>query len=132
MNQRAAIQTDNHAGEERVPHLVISWVGLTVPPLAWSMQMGVRLALQPWICTHDAHWISDLAAVIAILLSLAGGVLAWQRWRALRSEAPPHRSSQIRQRALFMARLGVWSCALFVLVTVAQWIPERIFSACPQ
>jgi hypothetical protein len=117
---------------QQVANLIAAWLGLLLPPLAWSMQMGARYALQSWICLHGHHWVSDVIAVAAILVTLAGGVVGWQQRRDLLSDRNRQVSDQLRQRALFMATLGVAMCVSFELVIAAQWLPERILSACPQ
>jgi hypothetical protein len=116
------------AFRESIADLVWLWVGLMLPPLAWAMQMGTMYALQPWLCVHgQIRAPNDVISLLAAVVAAAGGVIAWRRHRALSSTSPEQR----RLRACFMASLGVALSAMFVLVIVALWLPNRLMSPCP-
>jgi hypothetical protein len=117
--------------QERIPHVILLWLGLLLPPLAWTLQMGVLYMLQPWECLHpDRVALSNPISLVAIVIAIAGGVVAWRRWHALREPAPEP-MEQLRSRGRFMALLGVLLSALFALVIIAQWIPNHLLSPCP-
>jgi hypothetical protein len=117
--------------QERISHIILLWLGLLLPPLAWSMQMGVMYMLQPWECLHpDRVALSHPISLMAIVIAAAGGLVAWRRWQALREPAPEP-VEQLRSRGRFMALLGVSLSALFALVIIALWIPNHLLSPCP-
>jgi hypothetical protein len=116
--------------QERVRDLFSLWGALLLPITAWALQMSARYALQPWLCKHE-HAASDLVTLAAVMLAVAGGVLGWLRLSRLRAYPDLHGSTQLHQRAQFMAALAIALCAMFVLVIIAQWIPERLLSPCP-
>jgi hypothetical protein len=114
--------------QESVADLVRLWLGLTLPPFAWAMQMGTMYALQPWLCVHgQMRPLNDVISLMAAGVALAGGMIAWRRHRALASSSPEQRSL----RARFMASLGVALSAMFVLVILALWLPNHLMSPCP-
>ena len=115
---------------ERVRDLITLWGALLLPLSAWALQMSARYALQPWLCKHG-HTASDLVTLASVILALGGGVLGWLRLSRLREHPDLHGSTQLHQRAQFMAALALALCAMFVLVIIAQWIPERLLSSCP-
>ena len=116
---------------ERILHFALLWLGLLLPPLAWTVQLAVMYVIQPWECLHpDALQYQTRYRAGGLLIALAGGVVAWRRWHALREPAPEP-MEQLRSRGRFMALLGVLLSALFALVIIAQWIPNHLLSPCP-
>jgi hypothetical protein len=85
------------------------WLAILLPLLAWSMQMGARYALQPWICARGEHVISNTFAAVAVIVALAGGLIAWRTRRRTILAQVPSNNEVIRARARFMASLG-WGC----------------------
>ncbi len=119
------------AFSESIKELAWLWLGLTLPPLSWAGQMATMYALQPWLCLHGGtHVPNDLISLIAALVSIVGGALAWRRLREL-SGLTASATQQCLSRARFMASLGIAQSAIFVLVILAQWLPNRLLSPCP-
>jgi hypothetical protein len=119
------------AFDEPMADIIRLWLGLLLPPLAWSVQLGSMYALQPWLCAHGGvHAPNDLISVLAAIIAAVGGVVAWRRRLAV-SRLASDPTEQRRSRACFMASLGVALSAIFVLVIFAQWIPNHLLSSCP-
>lgn len=118
--------------QERISHFALLWLGLLLPPLAWTVQLAVMYAIQPWQCLHRGGLaVSDPISVLAALAALAGGVIAWVgRQEALASASQPA-EQQLRSRARFMSSLGVALCVMFLLAIIAQWIPNHLLNPCP-
>ncbi len=118
--------------QERIVHLALLWLGLLLPPLAWTLQLAVMYAVQPWQCLHPAGIaVSDPISVLAALTALAGGVVAWVGRRASIAPASHPAEQESRSRARFMSTLGVALCVLFLLAIIAQWIPNHLLNPCP-
>jgi hypothetical protein len=117
--------------QERV-HLALLWLGLLLPPLAWTVQMAAMYTAQPWQCLHpEGISVSDSTSLLAALAALAGGAVAWVGRRKSLASASQPAEQQLRSRARFMSSLGVALCVLFLLVIIAQWIPNHLLSPCP-
>jgi hypothetical protein len=112
------------------PGLSLLWVGLLLPPLAWTLHFSVIYAVQPKVCVDDTRGILVASAVIFTLIALAGGAAAWRSFRLFRERAVAE-LPQRRMRARFMALLGIGETILFLLVMGAQSIPFYLLSACP-
>ena len=114
--------------QERV-HLALLWLGLLLPPLAWTVQMAAMYTAQPWQCLHpEGISVSDSTSLLAALAALAGGAVAWVGRRKSLASASQPAEQQLRSRARFMSSLGVALCVLFLLVIIAQWIPNHLLS----
>jgi hypothetical protein len=116
---------------ERVRDIQRLWAAVLLPLGAWALQMSARYAIQPWLCKHSGHAASDAIALVALVLALAGGALGWHALATRRTQPADAGLAQLHQRERFMAALALGLCAMFVLVIIAQWLPERILSPCP-
>ena len=118
--------------QARILHLALLWLGLLLPPLAWTVQLAVMYAIQPWQCLHPGGIaVSDPISVLAALIALAGGVIAWvERREAIAATSQPP-DQQLRSRARFMSSLGIALCLLFLLAIIALWIPNHLLNPCP-
>jgi heme O synthase-like polyprenyltransferase len=119
------------AQQANVADLTWWWVAVLLPPFVWAVQMALLYALQPWFCSHAApRATADLISLVAAVITVAGGALAWRRRRAL-SPDTASQPDRVLARAWFMASLSILLCALFVLAIIAQWIPNHLLSPCP-
>jgi hypothetical protein len=105
------------------------WTGILAGPIAWAVDLTSTYALVHWTCS--SHRETALHAVPAAALAVVAGgavlsVLALQQTRG----AAPSDGGDPRQRARFMAVLGLTSCALFALTIVAGAIPQWVLDAC--
>ena len=66
---------------------------------------------------------------VALAMVRGGAVVSWRR-AAAHADATPTDGGDPRQRARFMAILGLASCALFALTIVAGAIPRWMLDAC--
>jgi hypothetical protein len=66
---------------------------------------------------------------VCLALALVGGIVAF-RVLGRAHQAPP--SLPLPSRSLFLGRAGLLSSALFVMVIIAQWIPELFIDPCRQ
>ena len=106
------------------------WLAVVIGPLAWLVYLQTAYALVPWACRRPtAGKISLLAAgVLALALSTAGLVTAWQAWRRLGRDGAA--TGTVTARTRFMALTGIGTSALFVLVVVAGMLPVLLLAPC--
>jgi hypothetical protein len=104
------------------------WVAIVIGPLAWLAYLQTAYALVPWACRRPTAGMVTLLAVgvIALALSTAGLVTAWQAWRQVDRGATAGTTGRTR----FMALTGIGTSALFVLVVVAGMLPLLILAPC--
>jgi hypothetical protein len=106
------------------------WLAIVIGPLAWLVYLETAYALVPWACRRPtAGMIALLAAgVVALALSTAGLVSAWQVWRRVARDGAT--AGTVSARTRFMALTGIGSSALFVLVVVAGMLPVLLLAPC--
>ncbi len=109
--------------------LLALWAGVLVPPLAWLSNLLVSYLLVPWACATGRQFVLHLVTLVAVLLALGGGLLAWHNWWRAGREWPGD-GGGVLVRSRFMAVVGLLSSAVFGLVILAQGIPSFILHAC--
>jgi hypothetical protein len=131
-------QTDVIAGRDGGEHPSASlrwlsplplWAGILAGPVAWALDLSVSYAMVKWVCSSQRDVVLH-AITLAALAMVAGGAAV--SMLALRHTAgdEPTDGGDPRQRARFMAILGVTSCALFAVTIVAGAIPRWVLDAC--
>jgi hypothetical protein len=105
------------------------WAGIVAGPVAWAFDLTVSYALVKWACVAERQTILHLLTVAALVGCAAGAVVSWLAFRQS-ADAVPTDGGDPRQRAHFMAILGLTSCALFALTIAAAAIPNWIVDAC--
>jgi hypothetical protein len=100
------------------------WLAIVIGPLAWLVYLTTAYALVPWACRRPTGGLIALlaAGMVALALSTAGLVSAWQAWRRAGNGAAT--------RTRFMALTGIGTSAIFVLVVVAGMLPLLLLSPC--
>jgi hypothetical protein len=111
------------------PKAAVLWIGILTAPLAWAGDLLVRYSLVHWSCGTRQTVVLELVSVIALLLVIGGGMVAW---RALRRTPPgaPANGGRPVDRVRFMAMLGVLTSLLFAVVVVAGAVPQWVLDAC--
>ena len=104
------------------------WAGLLSGPTAWGLDLGISYALVKWACATHRGDVLRLLSATALAIVAGGAVLSWQALRTARGE--PDDGGAPRQRARFMAMLGLMSSALFALAIVAGAVPRWMLDAC--
>ena len=105
------------------------WVGLLLPPIAWIAQLQTLYLTSEYGCTTlDFVW-NHVTSVVALVVSAAGGVIAWRLWRSGGSHTS-NEGPKPSSRRQFMALLGVLTGALFTVVVFAQWLPTLVGVPC--
>jgi hypothetical protein len=102
------------------------WIGILLPPAAWSIAMEAIYLTNDYSCygAGVAGW-SHLSAALGVVLCIIGGVIAWTQ---LPERAGNDSASLTRDR--FMANLGIVLSLIFALLIVAQWLPMLVGIPC--
>lgn len=105
------------------------WTGIVAGPAAWAIDLTASYALVKWTCLTQRETLLHLVTVLA-LAGCAGGAVVSCLALQHSADAVPTDGGDPRQRAHFMAILGLTSCALFALTIVAATIPRWFLDAC--
>jgi hypothetical protein len=108
----------------RPPVLTLLWLALLLPATAWAAMLGIQFSLTDERCVSGVQWPMQIIAIIAVVVALVPGVLAWPRWRAIEA------GSASADRTRFMLGLAVGSSAIFTLVTLLSAVPVWFLDPC--
>ena len=104
------------------------WAGVLVGPTAMLLQLQINYALVLWACANRHTWPLHLVSLIALIVTVVAGFLAYRIWRRL--AALHEDSGGTLARSRFMAAVGVLISLLMSGVIVAQWLPLFIHGPC--
>jgi hypothetical protein len=105
------------------------WTGILAAPLAWAGDLTASYAIVKWACITQNEAPLRIIALAALLVALAGGGVAWISLTHTSPNSPTD-GGRPRQRARFMAQLGLASSAFFAVTIVAGTIPQWVLHAC--
>lgn len=109
--------------------LLSQWMGVLLAPSAWFVQLQTSYLLVFYACSSRNHFTLHLATLLFLLLSAAGGFIAWSNWRRAGRKWPDEHATPA-SRTRFMAVLGLLTSALFFLLILTQGIPSFFLEPC--
>ena len=124
-----AAQADVTAGDIRWLSPLPLWTGILAGPLAWGFDLTMSYALVKWSCNAHREGILRLVTIVAVAVLAVGTTTAWMAFIRTAHDAPTD-GGLPRQRARFMAILGLVSSAFFALTIAATTIPQGLLDAC--
>jgi hypothetical protein len=105
------------------------WTGILAGPIAWAFDLMASYALVKWVCRSDGEVVLQLITLGSVAIVIAGAAISWAALMRTQADLPTD-GGRPRQRARFMAILGLGACALFGLQIVAGAIPHWVLDAC--
>jgi hypothetical protein len=105
------------------------WFGILAGPLAFLLNLQLSYMLVQPVCVTAHHLVLHLVPVGALLLTVSGGVSAWRNWRRT-GQAESSEAGGVLPRSRFLAGVGLLTSGLFIVVIVAQWLPNFILALC--
>ncbi len=105
------------------------WIGILTGPIVWAVDLLMRYALVKWSCHTGRLWYFDALTITALALVAFAAVVAWNALQQTSRDEPTD-GGMPRQRARFMAVLGLTISALFGLQIAAASIPNWVLDAC--
>jgi len=121
--------SDLTAGDLRWISPLPLWSGILAGPIAWAFDLEVRYALVKWTCVSQRPALLHAVTAASLLVVAAGACVSWLALQRTAAHVPIDGGGP-RQRAQFMATLGLASSALFALAIVAGAIPQWMLDAC--
>jgi hypothetical protein len=105
------------------------WTGILAGPIAWALDLTASYALVKWTCLSQRESVLHGITLAALAMIGVGALFSFLALQATSADRPED-GGRPRQRARFMAMLGLASCALFALTVVAGAIPRWVLNAC--
>jgi hypothetical protein len=105
------------------------WFGILAGPLAFLCNLQLSYMLVQQVCVTAHHFVLHLMPIGAILVAASGGVSAWRNWQRIR-QAESGKAGGVLPYSRFMAGVGLLTSGLFIVVIVAQWLPNFILTPC--
>lgn len=105
------------------------WTGILAGPIVWAIDLLASYAIVKWVCRTDNHAALNLISFASLAVVLAAAAISYMALTSTRHDVPTD-GGRPRQRARFMAMLGLVSCALFALQIIAGAIPHWVLDAC--
>jgi hypothetical protein len=105
------------------------WTGILAGPIAWAFNLTASYASVKWVCHTGSYGVLRLITVVSLALVGAAAAISWIALMRTAHDVPTD-GGRPRQRARFMAMLGLASCGLFALQILAGAIPHWVLDAC--
>jgi hypothetical protein len=122
-------ETDLTAGEIRWLSPLPLWTGILAGPTAWAADLTASYALVKFVCRTGRVGVLHAVTAAALVMVLGGAFVSWVALLHTPADAPDD-GGYPRQRARFMAILGLVMAALFTATIVAGAIPRGVLDAC--
>ena len=108
---------------------VALWTGILGGAIAWLTSFEARFALAPLACVMQGKLPLYIISLLALGITAGCGFIAWQQWTIVGKQWPDNADSTT-SRIRIMAIGGVLLNAMFIIVIVAQAIPEVMLAPC--
>lgn len=105
------------------------WTGILTGPIVWAIDLLARYAVVKWSCHTGHHWYFDALTIVSLVVVAFAAVISWTALQQTSADEPTD-GGMPRQRARFMAILGLTVSALFGLQVAAASIPNWVLDAC--
>jgi hypothetical protein len=105
------------------------WTGILAGPLAWAFDLTASYAVVKWVCYSNRNGVLSLITTASLAVVIGAAALSWTALMRTANDVPTD-GGRPRQRARFMAVLGLASCSLFALQIIAGAVPHWVLDAC--
>jgi hypothetical protein len=133
MSDPTTIRTGERTGAERITPderaPVAQWVGLFLAPATFALHLQINYNLVPWACVRRADLWVHVVDLLAVLLGLAGSIVAWRVWLSAGREVPGEEGGSLA-RTRFIGATGLGFSAMITLVLIGQWAAAFFISTC--
>jgi hypothetical protein len=96
------------------------WIGMLLPPAAWSVAMEAVYLTDVYTCSGWAIRSSHISSAAGLIFCIIGGFVAWKAMPQRTGDSP---EPLPLSRSVFMSVLGIALAVLFGLLILAQWLP---------
>ena len=106
------------------------WTGVLGAPVLWFAQFQLTYFVVPRICRNHHIGAFHIITVISVALIAACGLACWYYWRRFAHSSKSDDAPGAFGRETFLSILGIFTCVLFLLATIAQGIASFYISPC--
>ena len=125
MGAKSAVE----AGDVRWLSPLPLWTGIVAGPAAWALDLLASYAVVKWVCVTRNYAVLPLITLASLAIVVGGAGISWAALTRTAQDVPSD-GGRPRQRARFMAILGLALCGLFALQILAGAIPHWVLDAC--
>jgi hypothetical protein len=104
------------------------WAGIVLGPIAWAFDLQLSYALTYKACSTGKYFILYIVSFSTMIVALGGALISYSV--LVRARAGEDEGGHGRDRAHFMARMGLYLSLAFVIVIIAQAVPRFMLSPC--
>jgi hypothetical protein len=122
-------EIDLDAGAVRWLSPLPLWTGILAGPIAWAFDLTASYALAKWACIQQSHAALNAIAFVSFAIVCVGAAVSWLALQHTDASLSTD-GGRPRERARFMAILGLAVSALFALQIAAGVIPQWVLDAC--
>jgi hypothetical protein len=122
-------QTDVSAGERRWLSPLGLWAGILAGPIAWALDLTASYAAVKPVCRMQSDGLLHLITFVCLAMVMSGALISWFAFQRTPGDTPTD-GGQPRERARFMAILGLTASAMFAVQILAAAIPRWVIDAC--
>lgn len=115
--------------EERATTPKALWLLVVAAPIIVAIEMQTNYVLVRQACSAQRNLALYAVIVVAILLTVATGLIALALWR-VEGIIWPTEETDLPARVRFIAVLGMLSSGMSLLVLIAQGIATVLFNPC--
>ena len=105
------------------------WTGILGGPIAWALDLMASYAVVKWVCHTRNYAMLPLITAASLAMVVGAAAISWTALMRTTDDVPTD-GGRPRQRARFMAILGLASSGLFALQILAGAIPHWVLDAC--
>ncbi|MDB4883125.1 MAG: hypothetical protein JWL95_1891 [Gemmatimonadetes bacterium] len=105
------------------------WVGMFLAPAVFAAHLQIAYVLIPWACVRRGGLWIHFVDVVAVVLALAGTMVAWRVWLSAGREMPGDGGGSL-PRTRFIGAAGLGFGAMITLVLFVQWVSAFFLSPC--
>jgi hypothetical protein len=105
------------------------WTGILAGPVAWAFDLTASYAIVRWVCRTNTYGVLMVITFVSLAIVLGAAAISWTALMRTAGDVPTD-GGRPRERARFMAVLGLASCGLFALQILAGAIPNWVLDAC--
>ena len=109
--------------------LAALWAGILIAPAAFAANLQLGYLLVHPACLRNDMTPLHVMQILCLAAAVGGGLIAWRALRRARAGVSGEAGGP-GDRSRFLARLGVWTSALFALVIVTQAVPSFVLHQC--
>jgi hypothetical protein len=105
------------------------WTGILAGPIVWAIDLLASYAFVKWACHTRSYAVLHVITILSLAVVVGAAAVSWAALRRTADDVPTD-GGRPRQRARFMAVLGLATSALFALQILAAAFPRWVLDAC--